>query len=78
MAGKDSDSFGIGFFAGLLAGIAIGFLYAPSPGKDTREKIRGKADEIKEMASERIEQTREAAAEAGKKVREKLGNQDCS
>ncbi len=75
MAGKSSGSFSGGFIIGMCAGLAVGFLYAPSTGKELRERLRQKAGEIKEMASDRIEQTRAAAAEAGRKVRERLTDQ---
>lgn len=76
MAEKDNSVFTIGFFIGALAGVAIGFMYAPTSGKETRARLKEKAGEIKEIASERIEKTREAVTEAGKKVREKLDSQE--
>lgn len=67
MGEKDSgSSFAIGFIIGAIAGVAIGFLYAPKSGKETRAMLREKAGEVAERA-------KEAAALAKKKVSEKLG-----
>jgi len=74
MGEKDSgSSFAIGFIIGAIAGVAIGFLYAPKSGKETRAMLREKAGEIKEKAGEVTEKAKDAALEAGKRVREKLG-----
>jgi gas vesicle protein len=62
----DRGRFALGFLLGAVAGIAIGFLYAPKPGKETRAMLREKAGEVTEKA-------REMAVEAGKKVRERVG-----
>jgi gas vesicle protein len=70
MGEKDSgSSFAIGFIIGAIAGVAIGFLYAPKSGKETRAMLREKAGEVAEKA-------KEAAVEAGKRVREKFGHQE--
>ncbi|HUT68191.1 MAG TPA: YtxH domain-containing protein [Dehalococcoidales bacterium] len=77
MGEKDSgSSFAIGFIIGAIAGVAIGFLYAPKSGKETRAMLREKAEEIKEKAGEVTEKAKDAALEAGKKVREKLGSKE--
>ena len=55
MGEKDSgNSFLIGFILGAVAGVAVGFLYAPKPGKETRALLREKASEFKEKAGEVI------------------------
>lgn len=84
MSDKDSgSSFAIGFLIGAIAGVAIGFLYAPKSGKETRamlkeraDELKEKAGEIKEKAGEVTEKARETALEAGKRVKEKLGHQE--
>ncbi len=73
MAEKDSGtSFIIGFLLGAVAGAAIGFLYAPKPGRETRELIKEKAGRAAEKAKEAAEKAKHAAAEAREKVEEKL------
>ncbi len=77
MSDKDSgSSFAIGFLIGAITGVAIGFLYAPKAGKETRVLLREKAGEIKEKADEVTEKAKEAALEAGKRVRGKFGTKE--
>ena len=77
MSDKDSGTnFAIGFLIGAIAGVAIGFLYAPKSGKETRAMLAEKAGELKEKAGEVTEKAREAAMEAGKKVKDKLGHKE--
>ncbi len=77
MSEKDSGtSFAVGFLIGAIAGVAIGFLYAPKPGKETRAMLKEKADEFKEKAGEVTEKAKEAALEAGKKVKDKFGHKE--
>ncbi|MCK4863294.1 MAG: YtxH domain-containing protein [Dehalococcoidales bacterium] len=84
MSDKDSgSSFAIGFLIGAIAGVAIGFLYAPKTGKETRamlrekaDEVKEKADEVKEKAGEITEKAKEAAQEAGKRVRDKFGHKE--
>ncbi len=51
------------FFLGLGIGVAIGFLYAPKSGEETRELIRAKADEGKDYLKRRSEDLRDSAAD---------------
>ncbi len=77
MSDKDSGtSFAIGFLIGAIAGVAIGFLYAPKSGKETRTLLKEKAEEFKETAGEVTEKAKEAAVEAGKRVRDKFGQKE--
>ena len=70
MAEKDNgSSFAIGFLLGAIAGVAIGFLYAPKPGKETRTLL-------KEKAGEGLELAKEAASGATRKVRETLSHKE--
>ncbi|HJX11957.1 MAG TPA: YtxH domain-containing protein [Dehalococcoidales bacterium] len=72
MSDRDTGSFTIGFIIGAIAGVALGFLYAPKAGKETRALIKEKAAEVKEKAEEVTEKAKETALEAGKRVRERL------
>jgi gas vesicle protein len=69
---EGGSSFLIGFIIGAVAGVAIGFLYAPKSGKETRALLREKVGEVKEKASEMTGKAREIATEAGRRVRDKL------
>ncbi len=46
----------IGVLSGTLAGLAIGLLYAPAKGEDTRQKIVDSADELKNKISDTAEE----------------------
>lgn len=88
MSDRDTgSSFAVGFIIGAIAGVAIGFLYAPKAGKETRALLKEKAVEVKEKASEVAEKAKEkagevaekakeAAAETRKRVGEKLGRKE--
>lgn len=76
MSDRDNSSFAIGFLLGAVAGVAIGFLYAPKTGKETRAMLKEKAGEVKEKAEEGIQLAKEAATGATKNVREKLSHKD--
>ena len=54
-------------------GTAIGFLYAPKPGKETRALLKEKAEKAREKAEEVAKEAKEAAVKAEKRVEEKLG-----
>jgi gas vesicle protein len=51
------------FFLGLGLGVAVGVLFAPKSGEETREFLRSKAEEGAELAKQRAADLREAAAE---------------
>ena len=77
MSDKDTgSSFAIGFLIGAVVGVAVGFLYAPKAGKETRAMLKQKAGEVKEKASEVTARVTESALEAGKKVRSKLAHEE--
>jgi gas vesicle protein len=51
---EGGNGFLLGFLIGALAGVAVGFLYAPKTGKETRAMLKEKAGEFKEKAGEVI------------------------
>jgi gas vesicle protein len=51
------------FFLGLGLGVAVGVLFAPKSGEETREFLRSKAEEGAEAAKRSAADLREAAAE---------------
>ncbi|HET6477665.1 MAG TPA: YtxH domain-containing protein [Dehalococcoidales bacterium] len=74
MAEKDTGaSFAVGFLLGAIVGVAIGFLYAPQPGRETRAMLKEKAEIAAEKAKETAKNAREAAVAAEHRVEEKLG-----
>ncbi len=58
------------FAAGIAAGAAIAILYAPSEGKDTRNKIRDRVSDYSERAVDLVDASREQLEEAKEKMAE--------
>ena len=70
MTNKDTGTgFIIGVFVGVTLGLAIGFIYAPQPGANTRQLIKEKAEEVEEKATGVIDKMRESTAKARYKKR---------
>jgi gas vesicle protein len=63
------------FFLGLGLGIAVGFLFAPKSGEETREFIRSKADEGTDYLKRRSDELRDSAAEAIERGKEAVARQ---
>ena len=73
MSEKDTGfSFNIGFILGAVAGAAMGFLYAPKTGKETRALLKEKAEVAREKVTEIADKTKEAATETKHRVKAKL------
>ncbi len=51
------------FFLGLGLGVAVGVLFAPKSGAETRDLLRSKAEEGADLAKRRAAELRDAAAE---------------
>ncbi len=51
------------FFLGLGIGVAVGILFAPKAGEETRDLIRAKANEGKDLLRRRSDELKESAAE---------------
>lgn len=58
---SDGKSFVVGMLMGAIVGLAVGFLYAPKPGYETRAMLKEKATHAKDEASHIIETAREKA-----------------
>jgi gas vesicle protein len=52
------------FFLGLGLGVAVGLLFAPKSGPETRDLLRSKADEGKDYLKRRSNEVRDQAADA--------------
>ena len=55
-------SLGMGFVLGAVVGVAIGMLYAPRAGMETRAMISDKADEVKEKVNEAVDMVKTKAS----------------
>ncbi|HEY6181909.1 MAG TPA: YtxH domain-containing protein [Terriglobales bacterium] len=75
MSDRDSGNTFLWFLAGLGIGAAVGVLYAPRAGSETREALRARADEGREYMRERARQAREQANEWVDRGREVVNQQ---
>jgi len=75
MSDRDSGNSFLWFLAGLGIGAAVGVLYAPRSGSETREALRARADEGREYMRERAKQAREQATEWVDRGREVVNQQ---
>jgi len=67
------SGFAVGLLVGAVLGLAIGFLFAPRPGEETRQLLKDKAELARERAGEAVKKVRETAAEVTKKAQAKIG-----
>jgi len=63
------------FFLGLGLGVAVGLLFAPKSGSETRELLLNKADEGKEYLKRQSEQLRSSAGDAYERSKSALARQ---
>lgn len=74
MSDRDGNGF-LWFLTGLGIGAAIGVLYAPRPGRETRETLVNKAEEGRNLVVERAQRAREQANDWVDKGRDVLNQQ---
>ena len=74
MADRDGSSI-IWFLAGLGVGAAVGLLYAPRSGSETRDVLRSKAEEGRDYMRDRASKVREQANQWVDRGREALNQQ---
>jgi len=58
------------FFLGLGLGVAVGVLFAPKSGAETRDFLRSKAEEGTDFVKRRAEDLRDSAADASDRSKE--------
>lgn len=74
MSDRDGSSI-LWFLAGVGIGTAVGVLYAPRSGSQTREVLRAKADEGREYVRNRAQEAKEQANEWVDKGRDAVNQQ---
>jgi gas vesicle protein len=70
--GDRGSGFAIGLLVGAALGLAIGFLFAPRSGEETRRILKEKAETARERAAEITRKVRETAGETVKKAQAKI------
>jgi gas vesicle protein len=60
------------FFLGLGVGVAVGLLFAPQSGEETRDLLRTKADDAKDRLKRKTYEWKDSAEEALSRGRETL------
>jgi gas vesicle protein len=63
------------FILGVGVGVGLGLLFAPRSGEETREQLRGKAEEGKEYLRRRSSELRDSASEIIERGKEAIGRQ---
>lgn len=63
------------FFLGLGIGVAVGILFAPKSGAETRDLLREKADEGKDYLKRRSEDLKESAGDLLDKSKQAIARQ---
>jgi gas vesicle protein len=63
------------FFLGLGVGVAVGLLFAPQSGEETRDLLKTKADDAKDRLRRKGQEFRDNAEEAIGRGRETLARQ---
>lgn len=58
----------MGFIAGAAIGVGAGLLFAPKPGKETREMLKEKAIQVKDVATGAAEKVKVGAQQVGHDV----------
>ena len=70
MSDKNSVSgFGIGLILGIAVGAALGFLFAPRSGKETREMVKDKAADVSATVKDLTADRRKVYTETWKRGR---------
>ncbi|MFZ2544957.1 MAG: YtxH domain-containing protein [Candidatus Saccharimonadales bacterium] len=64
--------FPIGAIIGAVAGVVAGVLVAPKSGKETREDLKVRADELKIKAIKTADETKSSAEDLKKNLKNKL------
>jgi gas vesicle protein len=58
------------FLAGLGIGAVVGILFAPRSGEETREMIRERMDDARDLAARKTRELKERASELGERGKE--------
>lgn len=68
----NSGKVALGVLAGVAAGAILGILFAPAKGSETRQKIAGKGDDLKDALKDKFDEFMETITEKIEKVKEDI------
>lgn len=68
MSDRDNTNFFTGLVLGAVVGAVIGLLYAPHPGKETRELFKEKRENARHKVEDFVDKVRHNASETTKSV----------
>jgi gas vesicle protein len=69
---NNGPNFLTGLLLGGIIGAVLGLLFAPQPGEQTREQLRGKVDEFVSLGKSAWEEGKEAATQKGEELKTKF------
>ena len=72
MESKSSGNFFAGLLVGTVIGLAVGLLFAPQSGRETRDMLKQKAAVAKEKATEVKERVQKASTDIKGKLQSQL------
>jgi gas vesicle protein len=68
---------GVGpFIFGIAIGAALGYLFAPAPGVESRRKLAGRWRDLKEFAGEEVDELKSLVAESDEDAEEEASDTD--
>ena len=75
MSKEDDVIFGLGLLAGILGGVALGVLFAPKSGEETRAELKEAFNEFTQNAIPEIKEAKKQALESLDMMKYKLEKQ---
>jgi len=70
--GKNTGRILLAFLAGSVVGVALGLLFAPSSGAETRRKIKSTSLDTRDRALEKVEEVKSEAAQLVERGKERV------
>ena len=68
----DNFGFAMGILGGVIAGVIAGVLFAPKPGKESREELKEAIDNLREKYSPEVIKAKEQAINAIKSSKDRI------
>ena len=63
------------FILGVAAGIALGLIFAPAPGEETRARLKDKAGELAEIPRQKAAELADAAEQRAGEIGARVGRE---